>query len=186
MSLSPFISSADLSAYLSNSQLDSLLAQIALDAACEAVRGYCDQNLETTTETALFLDGLGSKQLRLPAFPVVTLTELVVYAGRDDASPTTLVENTDYVLNYRTGVLTRIDGELFPNAPQSVKATFTYGSDTVPSDARLVALQVAARIYDIGMVANETVGGVSTTYAATGGQLTLDEKRALYRYRASS
>lgn len=182
----PFISSEDLAAYTKIDTLDSLLAQIALDAACETVRGFCDQGLDEATSTDAWLDGTGSATIRLPRFPVSALTALAVSVDRADAAPETLTENTDFVLNTETGVLTRIDGGVFYESPQSVKVSYTHGYSTVPSDARLVALQVAARIYELGMVENESVGGISATYVAGAGQLTDAEKDALYRYRRSS
>jgi len=178
----PFISSADLAAYTVNDSLNSDLAVIALDAACESVRGHVDQALELTSVTDEWRDGNGTGSMLLP-FPLTALTSLVVYADRTDTAPDTLVANTDYVVNLTTGVVNRIDGGRFTLGRQNVKVSYSFGYVTVPSDARLVALQVAARIYEIGMVENESVGGVSQAYVKGAGQLTLDEKHALRRHR---
>lgn len=182
----PFISSDDLANYLhldDETELLSGLALIALDAACSAVRTYCDQNLEATTETDAWLDGNGGTTLLLPAFPVSAASSCSVYSDRTDTAPEVLVLNTDYVLNSETGALYRIDGGVFTSGRQNVKVTYTYGETTVPADARLVALQVAARIYEVGIVKTESVGGVSATYLEGAGQLNADERHALRGYR---
>lgn len=179
----PFITSADLLAYVVADALESDLANIALDAACEVVRGYCDQLLETTTVTDGYLDGTGGSLLMLPAFPVTAIAALSVYADRTDTSPEVLVENTDYVLDGARGAVWRIDGGVFTAGRQNIKTTYTYGASTVPTDAQLVALQVAARIYAVGMTESESLGGVSITYVKGAGSLTQNEKDSLRRYR---
>ena len=179
----PFISSVDLAAYTVNDSLNSDLAAIALDAACEAVRGYVDQGLETGTVTGGWLNGSGSKLLVLPVFPA-TCSAVSVYSDRSDTAPDVLVLNTDYVVDESRGVLERIDGGVFVKGRQNIEVTYAYGTDTVPSDARLVALQVAARIYVVGIVQSESTGGVSATYLEGGGTLNADERHALRRYRS--
>lgn len=180
----PFISTGDLAAYVKESSLDSELAIIATDAACSSVRAFVHQNVELTTATDAWVDGTGTARVLLPHFPLTSISALSVYADRTDTSPEVLVENTDYVLNYGSGVLDRIDGGTFDQGEQNVKATYVYGASTVPADIRLVALQVAARIYETGIVKNEYVGGVSATYLEGAGQLNADERRALRSYQA--
>lgn len=180
----PFISSADLAAYLHiDVELEGDLAVIALDAACERVRGYVDQPLDVTTDTDYWLNGNGAEALLLPRFPVTAVSALSVYTDRTDTAPEVLVQNTDYVLDAEKGIATRIDGSCFTRGVQNIKVTYTHGSATVPSDARLVALQVAARIYEVGQVENESAGGVSQTYVQGAGNLTRDEKDVLRRYK---
>lgn len=181
----PFISSDDLANYLhldDETELLSGLALIALDAACERVRGFVGQPLDSTTDTNYWLDGNGQPRLVLPRFPV-EVSALSVYDDRTDTDPEVLVLNTDYVVDEEAGIVTRIDGYVFERGAQNIKVTYTHGYATVPSDARLVALQVAARIYEVGQVENESVGGVSQTYVKGAGNLTLDEKDVLRRYR---
>jgi hypothetical protein len=184
----PFISSADLAAYtkIGEASLDSDLALIALDSGCQAVRNFCAQPLDQATDTDVWLDGNGAARIRLPRFPVSDIASLVVYTDRTDTAPETLVENTDYVWDGETGIVTRIDGYVFPASAQNIKITYTHGSATVDASARLVALQVAARVYEVGMVENESLGGVSTTWVKGAGQLTPDEKHALHHLRRSS
>lgn len=182
----PFISSEDLAAYVKADELglEPNLALIALDAACSAVRGYIDQNAESTTVTDGWLDGTGTCRMLLPQFPIVSISALSVYVDRADTNPEILVENTDYVLNYESGILDRIDGGVFYSGEQNIKLSYVYGYSTVPADVRLVALQVAARIYETGIVKNESVAGVSATYMDGAGQLNRDERYALRRYRS--
>jgi len=181
---SPFISSADLAAYTRDDYLDSALALIALDAACEAVRGYVDQNLEAATSTDVWQDGDGSASLLLPVFPVTSVTAVTVYTDKTDTAPEVLVLDTDYVVDSGPGMVHRIDGGVFTRGRQNVKLTYAAGYSVVPSDVRMVALQVAARIYEVGMVENDSAGGMSATYVKGAGALTVDEKHTLRRYRA--
>ncbi len=180
----PFISSADLAAYTRDDYLESALALIAIDAACEAVRGYVDQELETATSTNVWQDGDGSASLLLPVFPVTSVTAVSVYTDKTDTAPEVLVLDTDYVVDSGPGMVHRIDGGTFTRGRQNVKLTYAAGYATVPSDVRMVALQVAARIYEVGMVENDSAGGMSATYVKGAGSLTTDERHTLRRYRA--
>lgn len=179
----PFISSADLAAYIKEDSVDDALATIAIDAACERVRGYVHQELGATSVVDEWIDGTGTSVLFLDAMPVNNVTAVSASLDRTDTLPETLVLNTDYVVKSKHGIIKRIDGGVFPYGAQNIKVSYDYGSATVPSDARLVALQVAARIYDVGQIENESLGGMSATYVAGAGNLTPDEKDMLRRYR---
>lgn len=180
-----FITGDELAAYIgSDWPLDSTLANLAVDGACEAVRGYVDQNVESTTETNAYLDGNGLDNMVLPHFPLISISALSVYVDRTDTAPEVLVENTDYVVNYGRGIVSRIDGGVFTKGRQNIKLTYVYGNATVPADVRVVALQVASRIYEVGMVKSDSAGGVSATYVEGAGSLTGNEKDLLRRYRA--
>lgn len=179
----PFISSADLSAYLRDDNPDTNLTAIALDAGCERVRGYCNQDLGTASVVDEWQDGSGTGLLFLPVMGVTAVPTVMTYLDRTDTAPATLTLNTHYVLKGKTGVLMRIDGEVFPQGGQNIKVSYDYGVATVPADARLVALQVAARIYAVGQAVSESVGGISVNYVEGAGNLTRDEKDTIRRYR---
>lgn len=183
----PFISSADLSDYLKlpAGVIDEGLATIAVDAACQVVRDYVDQPLDGATVTDKYLDGTGTATLILPAFPVASVSSVVLYADRTDTSPDTLAVNVDYVEDLERGVLHRIDGDVWTEGRQNVKVTFVASYASVPSSIRLVALQVAARVYEVGMTKSASVAGVSETYVEGGGSLTDDEREVLRGYRRS-
>lgn len=163
---------------------DSTLLQLALDGAERRVLEYTGQDaLTTTTETDAYLDGTGVAGLQLPAYPVSDVAAVSVYSDRTDTDPEVLVENTDYVWNGATGIVHRIDGGVFTRGRQNVKVTYTYGESSAPADVKVVVLQVASRIYDVGMTTQGSIGGVQETYVQGAGNLTRDEKDTLRRLK---
>lgn len=183
--MTTYASSAELGAYLRITDLDSTLATLALEAADEAIDSYLDQRLEAGTSTDARFDGNGTKYLALDHLPVNAVSSLTLYTA-DLSSSETLVSGTDFILDSDRGVLHRYDGGVFTAGRQNVKATFTYGYATIPATVRAVALQVAARVYDVGQVEAESLGGYSATYVKGGAALTADERLALYPWRRSS
>lgn len=183
----PFISTQDLSDYIGRDVTVDDGAMIAIDAACEIVRNISGQTFNELTET-VGLDGTGTDCLLLPENPVLA-AGTVVEAGQ------LLVQGTDYVLaNDRmlirtagTSYSTTLYGDLttWPLGRQNVQVTYDHGfSGTVPSDVRIVALQVASRIAIQGIATSETVGGQAITYASPAMDLTPGERLILSRYRA--
>lgn len=75
----------------------------------------------------------------------------------------------------------------WPAGEVIIEATTGYGVDAneedVPSTVSGVALQCAARIYDIGMVRNENVAGYSVNYVEGAAGLTSYEKDILAHHR---
>lgn len=182
----PFISSdVDLAAYLRLDLTDDDLGVIAVDAACEVIRGYTGQVLNKVTDDEISLDGTGTDALLLPQLPVTSVTTVV----EDD---TELVVDTDYVLG-SGGVLYRLFSGIQASVSnwcmgrQNVDVTYTHGYDLagsgVPSDIRIVAVQIAARIYDTGQVNRETIGSYNVEYVQGGAGLTAYEKNVCDKYR---
>lgn len=180
----PYISSLDLQAYLRLPEgvLNSDMSAIALDSATEVVSDYCSQKFSTTSFTDLWLDGWGTVLLDLKQFPVLTFTALSTYSA-DRSGEEALTENVHYILDYAKGLAYRVDGGIFPKGRLNIKASFTAGYATVPSPVRLVSLQMAARIYEFGMMTGESTGSYSGTYVPGAGSLTREEKDVLRRYR---
>lgn len=183
--LAPFISEDDLSDYLGRDVTSDTGATIAVDAACSIVRMLADQTFSQVTGTAV-LDGSGTDCLLLPEIPVTG-------AGTIIENGTTLTEGTDYVLAdsrklIRTGgtaYMTPTDSVVvWPLGRQNVTVVYDHGyAGTVPTDVRMVALQLAERIAVQGIAQSETVAGQSITYASPALDLTPGEKLILSRYR---
>lgn len=179
----PFIDETDLAAYLHVDDLDNDdLATIAIDAACEVVRGWLDQEVNQNTGDTVVLDGNPSDVLLLPELPVTAVTTVKV--DYDTDNPTTLVAGADddYVLG-DGGMLYRIDGGNWDYGRQSIQVTYTHGWSSVPTDIKMVALQVAARIYDAGHAVRESVGSYNVEYIPGAAGLNDYEKAVLRKYR---
>jgi hypothetical protein len=99
--MTPFISLADLAAYLRKTiESDDLLAIAAADAACQAVRDYINQDLNLVRHDTITVNGNGRKELLLPQLPVLEVHEIQV---SDE-----IVADTDWVLGAH-GILYRVE-----------------------------------------------------------------------------
>lgn len=174
----PFISKSDLASYLRypSSSMDDTLANLAVVTASQAVVDFLQQELEPT-DAVLTLGGSGLDTMFLPFTPVTEVTELDIGG--------TIIDAEDYELNEDDGTIVYAD-HIFPQGRRNVKISLTYGYDEVPSTIKLVALQVASRIYEMGIVTTESVGGSSEGVMEGGGTLNHIEKIALSGYRRLS
>ncbi len=100
---------------------------------------------------------------------------------------TPLTLGTQYVFDKEMGALRTKSEELnFLKGRQIYSVTYSHGyvSNNAslpgvlvwPSSLRLVALQLASRIYAQGQVSSESVGGVSMSYSAPEGGLLTDRE----------
>lgn len=166
----PFIGKADLDNYLGRTT-DLEKAKIALDSACDSIRKAAEQELDYVEGDTAVLDNVeGRDTLLLPETPVYEVTQLVGPAGA-------LNLGSQYLLDKEIGaVKTKLVGRNFLKGRQLYTVTYTHGyasdpagkhADTQvwPSSLRMVALQLASRIYDQGIVSSESVGGISSNYA---------------------
>jgi len=210
--MQPFISSADLSDYLRRS-VTSDASRIALDSACEVVRGYIGQTLNLVEDDEVYIDGTGTRSLLLPQLPVVSIAEVTTFDinGEDE---TTLTEDVDFKIG-DAGVLWRISAPgstgwgLWPWGHRNIFVVYTHGYGVgplatgsgdsgmtgdafgVPSDIRLVALQIAGRVYSqsavvAGGMQSETIGKYAYTLSDAGASSSLlypEEQHILDRYR---
>lgn len=210
--MEPFISTGDLENYLGQTvTTDS--AVIAIDAACEVVRGYINQTINLVEDDEVFLDGTGRPGLLLPELPVVSIAEVTTY-DRNGEDETSLIEGTDFKVG-GSGILWRIasssagsPGYRWPPGHANILVVYTHGwavtdlgsgtgtdtTDGVPSDIRRIALGIAARDYTMGAkvsagIRSETISATSYSYtlgtdAGSGsGGLQAGEQRILDRYR---
>jgi hypothetical protein len=185
-----YASSAELVSYLRlpAGTEDGTLLDLALAGADSAIDGYLDQSLVADSSETFYLNGDGSDVLRAPRFPLTAVTTLTVYpdGARESSSADVLVDGTGYRADLDKGLIYRIDGGVFTEGRQNISLVCAFGYDTIPAVVRVVACQVAARIYEVGMAENESAAGMSTTWVKGAGSLTVDERRALHRYRRSS
>lgn len=197
----PFVDTIDLTDYLGRDVTADNGALIATDAACEIIRAYAEQSFNAGTAAVVTLDGSGTDCLLLPELPV-TAAGTVIEAGE------TLTLDTDYVLA-DNGRLIRTSGGSFTSLPnyaygrgpwgyggwslgggavwpegrQNVQVTYDYGG-TIPNSVRMIALQLAERIYVQGPAVFEALStGQQVRYAGPALDLTPGEKIILRKYR---
>lgn len=200
----PFIGIADLSAYTRQTlDPDDALAIIACDAACEVVRGYTRQLINFVSMDEITVDGTGRCSLLLPELPVLEVLD--VETMEDDGSDIlVLAEGTDYRVG-DGGILWRLDDEVWPRGHKNVTVTYDHGwgletpgsgdlFEPVPSDIRLIALDIAASLFHVtsigvGGVKSETIGNYSYTLADAAvvanatSNFTESHRRVLDKYR---
>jgi hypothetical protein len=102
-------------------------------------------------------DGHGGSMLYLKNPPVASLSFYVDYA-RAWGADCLLTENTDYVLDADTGKIDTITVGL-PSGAKTIKAVYTGGYSTVPSNVEGAVLRLARYWYD--SMANAHVGVLS-------------------------
>jgi hypothetical protein len=178
----PFVSRTDLGHYLRRDLSDDEAALIAVDAACSTCRNVAEQTFNLIEDDELRLDGRGTDWLLLPELPVVTVASVAI--GTDDPlEPEDSGGDGDY-LWAANGSLVRNSGGVWPRGRQNVRVTYSHGYDEIPADVRQVALSVAARHYEQGIVQYETLGQRQVRYGQpVAGDLAQTEYLILSRYR---
>lgn len=190
----PFISVADLEAWLEETILfpNGLAVKITLDSACQKVRTYIGQTINLVQNDVEVHSGSGRMKLRLRERPVRSVSEVKI----DDK----VMDPAGY--NVRGAIITFTDMDYWWKGDDNIRVTYTHGYDlgepsdnNVPADIRLVALLLAARIWQyigvpiaVGGLSGETIGDYSYTLDTAGStssaiELYEAEKYCLDKYR---
>lgn len=170
----------------------------AIAAVTEAIKNYCQQQIEQVVDDEITLDFDSGNMLFLPELPVTDVDSVV-----EDGE--TLTETDDYILG-QYGILHRV-GQDWACGIQIITVTYTHGLETIPDDIVDVATRSAARVYQAGLRAKEhdgitgvsalSLGDYSVSYGSEHGggvgegvmgvsaarALLLSEKDILNRYR---
>jgi hypothetical protein len=176
MALEAFISQTELGHYLRRDVDDDDLALIAVNAACQIVRTRTRQALALEEDdTVSFPLGGTNRELLLPELPVVAVDEVRV--------------DGEVELDWRleeNGILTLTGSVSCLTSPVIVEVDYSHGYDAIPDDLRLVALTVAARIYEQGTARQESTGSSSITFSvAASTDLSSGEKVICDAYRVT-
>lgn len=183
----PFISTTDLADYLGGT-LDEARALIAVDSACQLLRDAADQTFDLVVDDEVRLDSSGGDTLLLPELPIVEVTSVLDPDGDE------LVEDDDWVLDREMGAIrTASLWRSFRAGRQAYTVTYTHGFTATPesgldapawpSGLRILALTVAARVYDQQLARQESVGGAQLIYSAPESLgLSAREKDVLKKY----
>lgn len=190
MSYDPFISIDDLYAYLRLPELDvgqtDDLSTIALDSACYIIRGFLHQTINLVNNDIVAIDTDGTDTIVLPEAPVVSVADVSNLTTTTDFT-TTVYDPATYMVDYdRSMIVFRGTATTFPDRRGAVQVTYTHGWDIIPTDIRIVALTLAARIYDQGLAKAETIGNTRLVYSHDESLgLSSREKDILVKYRRS-
>jgi len=161
----------------------------AISAVMEAIKNYCQQEIEQVADEAITLDCDGGDMIFLPELPVISVASVV-------ENDETLTVTDDYILGQH-GILYRI-GQDWYSGVQKITITYTHGHAIIPDDIQDVATRSAARVYQAGLRAKEHDGitGIASMSLEHGGGvgegvmgasaarvLLMSEKDILDRYR---
>ena len=129
------------------SSADPTILSDVISEAQSLADGACGRTLETTAYTEYHDIGSEQETVCLRQSPITGTP--VVYSDANTTAPTTLVADTDYVLDTTAGILTTL-GDSFPSGPRNLKVTYTagYTSVTLPAGLRRVLLQVVGWILE--------------------------------------
>lgn len=187
----PFIDTEDLNLYLRKASTGNL-GVIAVDSACQIVRDYIKQQVNYVEDDEILVSGDGTDCLFLPELPVWDVLS-VHESDEDGANETELDGGPDFVLG-DGGLLWRRGGD-WPDGKMNIRVTYTHGwsptppgsgddFEAVPPTLRMIALQVAARIYEQGLSSSLQVDEFTEEFLSdTGAALNASEKATLDRYR---
>jgi len=138
---------------------DDVLLQSLIDGTEAQVKKYVNNAIEKETSITEYFN-IDRKQRRIYTkyFPI---SNVKVYENN-----TLLTENTDYVVDYNSGLITRIHA-YFAYGYQIVKVVYDAGYDTIPDDIKLaVKIQVAfyyQRKDQIGIAGQSLEGSINIT-----------------------
>jgi len=145
---------------------------LALRMASERFRGQTRNPISLVEDDTIVLDGAGARVLRLPVWPVRSVTRLTV-AGQTVLDP-----------EWSEAGLLRLPSR-FPDVWRSIEVVYTHGFDVTPGDVQEVVLDQAASISEASPWLSQVTSGqeqVAMASAATVGT-TSQWARAVGRYR---
>jgi hypothetical protein len=174
-----FITSTELKDRLGY-ELVSANATLCVDGACALIRSATGQSFSHIEEEVIALDGSGTDVVLLPQLPVEEVKAVKVNGEAVE----------DWRFYDKSGILARVTTApvscaTWPKGRQNVEVTYSYGYEQtdVPAEVRLLALTIAARLYQQGIVASETVGTTQVTYSTDSLTFTKGEQAIIDRYR---
>lgn len=171
----PFITTAQLEAYLrlpADSLTGDLLAEMCVGSACETLRQMTNQDLDAVADDVVMVSSPGMTSLVLPDMPVWHVSG-VKLAGVE-------VSTDRYRFDRRNGILWMIGG-VWIAGRLTYEVTYSHGYGSLvesgsggdgdeappyPADLVMLAVTMAARIYDQGLVQQESTGGYQVIFSA--------------------
>ena len=125
---------------------DALIGDL-IDSVEDLVEGYVDWEIfGGEAKYTEYHHGKSEKSIVLKRWPVVSVSALYDDLDRD-FTDSTKVDEDDYVVDTKTGIVS-LDGDLiFSNGNLNVKVVYTAGFETLPKSVEQVRREEVARIY---------------------------------------
>jgi len=153
-----------------DSKIESIIARVS-----QLVRTYCANGITTYYNTAVdgtfnnkkletFSINWASNIVQLTESPIVFISSV---AEREDLSSsyTTLVENTDYYVDYSTDSIYRVSSSgaarNWANGPGAVKVEYNAGYASCPADLELAVIDLITYYVKDEHKARQTIAGAS-------------------------
>jgi len=182
-----FAAVSDLEAVLgvTFSAQEATAANLVLLGVSAAIRRYTRQTVDLVTNDVAVLQGTWSRELVLPQWPVVSVSNVLINSGQVAAGTWFLTGNNKLYRGYLPIFNGPDDwgGDLFLSSwlgpISTVQVTYTHGFAVIPDDLKLTTVKVAARIFGNPTGdAREQIGGTRTGYKVDYGatNLTKDEQ----------
>lgn len=187
--MDPFITVDELGAYLSprspRDLTEDALAALAIEGACTAIRTATEQQLTFVEDDTVTFEGGGRRDLLLPEVPVVEVDEVRLVDGDGESEITVEWRLMASGILRRHAALWASPGPDWPSG-YTVEVDYSHGfaDDAFPADLKLLALTVAARHYQQGIVRQESTGSASATYSVSAASdFSSGERALLAKYR---
>jgi hypothetical protein len=176
LSTSAIISLADYKTFMGTPNLspNDAVVEMVIESVSSIFSSVVECDLTSATYTAEAIDGTGKSWLYLPHWPVTTFTTCV----EDDV---TLVEDTDFYVDYDRGILDKVTMEwpwysetpIWTNKRRGVVNTYVAGYATLPADIKLAALLETARQFE--MIQHKMFGESSRSLEGVSVTINTDE-----------
>lgn len=181
---------------LSGTGEDTPLTEICADADA-LMAAWCGFRPYNGTARSMASQSYSLKYSRPAAFdpralclcthPVTAVSSVTVdTTGAFAGDETTLVEDTDFVLDEEEGILLRIDGDVWPVAIKGILVEFTAGYATTPAGLLAIAAAEVRHLWNLRNTQGETaytMGPDSATLADFDALIPAAVQQALAPYR---
>ena len=163
--------------------LTRILAGVEMAIARECRRVFGQASSFSEASRTEFLTAVGLDTIFLSSYPVVSISSIQADEDRDFDSATALIENTDYLVDKDTGIVTRL-GSYWPFDRGTVKVAYVAGYEAAGADhvaghyampADLTNAVIMQAAFEYGRAGKE---GITST-SAGGGNVTLYQPEGL-------
>ena len=187
--------------YITDTGQDTWLTEQILNVTGE-IQGYCNEVFAETNREDELYDGDGSHRLYLRHYPVIQLsvettpTDAEILAsiqirGTPDDAWEDLEDDVDFIFTDPKWSYIELYSAIFPFGRKNIKLSYVSGYATIPTDLKLVAIEMVAMHWKksnrsaIGLLgeSSKTTSGLANTTTRQLLDLEPKWKKVLNRYR---
>ena len=135
--------------HVNDTSKDALVRSLINYASAAAQREARRTLMPASTSITEFLDGDGTRDLKVSQYPIVSVTELYDDINRDFTS-SDLLSSDDYEIYKENGIIRLYNSEsMFSIGAKNVKAVYVggYTSSTLPEDLKWAVLEYVTFLY---------------------------------------